>query len=113
MSAAAFCTVTASTQRNASLGSGRMGAPAANLASLLITPLWPVSAETIQRLELNRPAEVKECYHVPVAGAALPDVLEDDVLVVGAATYRIRHAGEWTDGAVPSLHIVVDAIRGT
>lgn len=117
MSAVNFCTVTASTKRNADLGSGRIGAPATNLASLLVTPLWPVSQEVIQRLELDTPRTVKECYHIPATPAtALPDVLEDDVLTHGGTDYRVIFAEEWpeiTQGNVPSLRIVVDEIMGT
>lgn len=116
MSARAFCTVTASTSRNADLGSGRTGAPATNLASLLITPLWPVERDTIQQLDINSPREYKECYHVPTNGGALPDVVEGDVLTVGAVGYRVHHVAEWPDitgGSVSSLHIVVQEIRGT
>lgn len=112
MSAAAFCTVTASTKRNADLGSGRTGAPATNLASLLVTPLWPVGRETVNVLSLNSPREFKECYHVPT-GATLPDVAEGDVLVHGGAEYRIAYAGEWTDGDIPTLHIVCQQVKGT
>lgn len=113
MSAAVFCTVTASTKRGENLGSGRTGAPVANLASLLVTPLWPVNGETTNLLALNSPREYKECYHVPAAGGSLPDVVEGDVLVHGGAEYRIAWVGEWTDGDVPALHIVAQQIKGT
>lgn len=113
MTAQAFCTVEASTKRGQDLGSGRTGAPIAQLAGLLCTPLWPVSRETVNVLELNSPREFKECYHVPAAGASLPDVREGDVLVHGGAEYRIAYVGEWTDGDVPSLHIVAQQIKGT
>ena len=111
MSASAFCTLTASTKRNADLGSGRKGAAVTSLASLAITPLWPLSRETIRTLELNSPRELKECYHVP-AGATLPDVKERDILVVGANQYPIEYVGEWTDGDVPCLQIIVGEIKG-
>lgn len=113
MSAASFCTVEASTKRGEDLGSGRTGAPLAQLGSMLATPLWPVSRETINVAALNSPREFKECYHVPAAGAALPDVMEGDVLVHGGAEYRIAYVGEWTDGDVPCLTIVCQQIKGT
>ncbi len=113
MSARAFCTVEASTKRNESLGSGRTGAPAANVVGLLVTPLWPVSRETVTILAINSPREYKECFHVPAAGVALPDVVEGDVLVHGGAEYRIAYVGEWTDGDVPCLTIVCQQIKGT
>ena len=112
MSARAFCTIEASTKRNASLGSGRTGAPATNLVGLLCTPLWPVSRETVNVLELHSPREFRECFHVP-ATTTLPDVLEGDVLVHGGAEYRIAYVGEWTDWDIPTLHIVCQQIKGT
>jgi hypothetical protein len=113
MSARAFCTVEASTKRNSDLGSGRTGTPATNVVGLLCTPLWPVSREIVNVLELNSPREYLECYHVPAAGVALPDVREGDVLVHGGAEYRIAYAGEWTDNDVPCLVIVAQQIKGT
>lgn len=114
MSAADFCTVTASTKRAEDLGSGRSGAPVANLASLLITPLWPLGPETVRELAINSPREFKECYHVP--SGALPDVLEGDVLVIGSTEYPIYHVGEWTEissGDAPCLQIVVQEVKGS
>lgn len=119
MSARSFCTVTASTKRNADLGSGRTGAPATNLASLAITPLWPISAGSRDLLDdrmTSRIAEMKECYHVPAAGESLPDVIEGDVLTVSSVDYRVEAVREWQDidaGGVPCLHILAQQIRGT
>mgnify|MGYP007123473304 CR=1 FL=1 len=84
-----------------------------HLASLLITPLWPVSRETVNLLALNSPREYKECYHVPQASDVLPDVGEGDVLVIGAVEYRVDYVGEWTDNSVPCLHIIAQEIKGT
>ena len=113
MSAAAFCTVTASTKRNTDLGGGKRGAAVANLTELAITPLWPLSGETVRLLGVTgaQLRELKECYHVPAAGVALPDVLEGDVLVVAGAEYPINYVSEWTDGAVPTLHIVIGEVK--
>jgi hypothetical protein len=113
MSARDFCTVDASTKRNAAASGNRLGAAVTNLASLLITPLWPVGRETIRLLDLNSPRETKECFHVPVAGGALPDVRERDILVIGANEYPIDAVLEWTDGDIPSLHIIVGQVKTT
>jgi hypothetical protein len=110
MSAASFCTVTASTKRGITTA-GRTAAPTSYLASILITPLWPVSAETVRTMDLNSPREMKEAYHVPLAGVALPDVKEGDVLTVGGVDYPVYSAAEWTDGDVPTLHIVVQQVK--
>lgn len=116
MTARSFCITTASTKRAEDLGSGRKGAPVANLASVLITPLWPLTQETQRVLEINSPREFKECYHVPATGGSLPDIVEGDVLVVGASEYPVYHVSEWTDianGETGSLQIVVQAVKGT
>lgn len=113
MSARDFCTVTASTKRNADLGSGRVGAAVTYLASLLITPLWPVDQQTVRAFDLNSPRENKQCYHVPLAGEDLPDVVEGDILVVGSVEYPVQHVSEWTDGDVASLYLIVQEVKGT
>lgn len=111
MSAASFCTVEASTKRRQDLGSGQIGAPITNLSSLMITPLWPVSGETIRTLDLNSPRERKECFHVPSGTTTLPDVREGDTLVVDGTSYPVDWVGEWTDGSIPALHIVVQEVK--
>lgn len=116
MSAREFCTLTASTKRNEDLGSGRTGAAIENLTSLAVTPLWPVSAETRRVLELNSPREFKECFHVPVAGGALPDVVEGDILVLSGAEYPVHYVAEWpgiNTSDLPSLQIVVQEVKGS
>jgi hypothetical protein len=113
MSARAFCTVDASVSRNTVVSGNRLGAATTHLASLLITPLWPVGRETIRLLDLNSPREMKECFHCPVAGAALPDVKERDILVVGSKSYPIDAVLEWTDNDIPCLHIIVGEVKTT
>lgn len=116
-SALDWCTVTASTKRNADLGSGRTGAAVEELSTLPVSPLWPVSAETQRTLDLNSPREFKECYHVPAAvGGTLPDVKEGDILVAGGSEYPIYYVAEWTGinaSDYPSLHIVIQEVKGT
>lgn len=113
MTARSFCTVMASTKRAPDLGGGRTGAPELYLAELAITPLYPVGQETVTLLELNSPREFKECYHVPAVGASLPDVVEGDILTVAGADYPISYVGEWNDGDVPALHLVVQEVKGS
>lgn len=113
MTAAVFCTVSATTKRNTDLGGGKRGAAVTHLIGLAITPLWPLSGETVRLLGITggQLRELKECYHVPAAGVALPDVAEGDVLVVAGAEYPISYVSEWTDSAAPSLHIVVGEVK--
>ena len=113
MSLQSFCTITASTKRSTVDINGRKAAPTTNLSSLLITPLWPLSAETIRTFDLNSPREMKECFHIPIAGGSLPDVKEGDLLVVSSVNYPVFSAGEWTPtpGLPQSLHIIVQEVK--
>lgn len=111
MTAADFCRIEASTLRNTNFGYGRRGPAVIYLDSLMITPLYPVSGETVRTLALNSPREMKECYHVPASGVELPDVKEGDRLVVDSVEYPIDHVAEWNDNRVPCLHIVVGEIK--
>ena len=112
MSARAFCTVTASTKRNPADGNKHTAAVTA-IASLLITPLWPVGQETIRLLDLNSPREMRECFHAALPGETLPDVKARDLLVIGSETFPIDFVGRWTDQAIPTLHIVVGEVKAT
>lgn len=109
MSAASFCTVTASTKRNTTSG-GRTGAATTYLSSLLITPLWPLNQEITRALGIDSPREFKVAYHVPT-GATLPDVMEADILVVDGVEMPIYYVGEWTDSDIPALEIVVQQLK--
>lgn len=111
--AASFCTQTATIKRNADLGGGITGAPVVHLASLAITPVWPiqrVDAQMQSLLELASARELKECYHVPTS-TTLPDVQEGDLLVLGSAEYPILHVMEWTDWDVPALQIILQEVK--
>lgn len=109
-----FMTTVASTKRNPAPVSGRITAPVAYLTTLRVTPLWPVSNETVRQLDINSPREMKECFAVP-DGDTLPDVKEGDILTVAGVDYPIYWAGEWPDlsGGIPTLQLVVSQIKGT
>lgn len=83
------------------------------VSGIAVTPLWPAENTTITRLELNSPRAVKECYHVPAAGASLPAIDDGDRITHDGDEYAIIFAGEWDDSKIPCLHIVVDKIWGT
>lgn len=110
MTAASFCTVTASTKRNTTTG-GRTGAATTNLSSLLITPLWPLNQETTRALGIDSPREFRQCFHVPNGTTTLPDVMEADLLVVNGVEYPVYYVGEWQDGDVPCLDIIVQELK--
>lgn len=114
MTAASFCTITASTKRSTTLGNNQRGAPATYLTGLLVTPLWSLQATTIETLGISSPREFKEVYHVPT-GDTLPDIVEGDVLVHGGTEYRVDNVAEWPDltGGVPCLQIVVTEVKNS
>jgi hypothetical protein len=84
-----MATVTASTKRTVA-SAGKITAPTTNLASLQVTPLYPVDPEIKQRLALNTPHELLQCF---TEGA--PDVKEGDVLVVAGIDYPIKSVADW------------------
>lgn len=111
MSAASFCVITASTKRSPAAVAGRITAPVASLASLSITPLWPLNPQTVSILALNSPREFKSCWHVPASGTTLPDIKEGDVLTVATVDYIVYSVAEWTDNEIPCLEIVVQQVK--
>jgi len=114
MSIDAFCTIQSSTKRNSDLGNGIRGGAVTYLTSLMITPLYPLSGQTVRMLNLSgaQLRETKECFHLPGAGSALPDVREGDRLVLDGVEYPVSYVAEWQDADLPSLHIVVGEIKG-
>lgn len=109
----AFTTVSASTTRSTTLAGNRTGAAATYLTGLLITPLWPLNASTVESLGISSPVEAKECYFVPSANEPLPDIVEGDGLIVGGVSYPIDNVSEWTAvaGLPACLRIVVNSIK--
>lgn len=87
---AKLATVTASTKRPPAIVSGKRGAPAVSVASLVCTPLDPVDAELRQRLALDTPHELLQCF---IDNGV--DVVEGDLLVVGSTEYPVRAVGDW------------------
>lgn len=85
-----LATVTASTKRSPAIVSGKRSTPTTSIASLSITPLDPVSVETMQRMSLGTPVNFYECY---AAGGL--DIRAGDVLTVSGTDYPIRAVGEW------------------
>jgi len=100
-----MATVTASTKRAPGITSGKRGAPATNVLSLRCTPLDPVDAELRQRLGLQTPHELLQCFTEET------DVREGDVLVVGATEYPIRSCAEWLWWGRTFCHLVVEELK--
>ncbi len=85
-----MATVTASTKRSPSMASGKRGARTENIASLVCTPLDPVSAELALRIGLETPHELLQT----IVDAAL-DIVEGDELVVSGTDYPIKAVENW------------------
>jgi len=88
-----LASVTASTKRFASVGAstGLRSAATTSIASLKCTPLDPVDPETKQRLGLDTPHTLLQCY----VDAGL-DIRAGDILVVDSVEYPIKVCGTWT-----------------
>ena len=84
----AVMTITAcSTKRVTSTTSGYV----TNLTGLLCTPLAPVGAETMQRLQLNTPHRT---WEVHLQGA--PDIKQGDKLLIGSTEYPVLYKEPYT-----------------
>lgn len=112
MSAKEAATTTASTKRPPALSGGKVGAPATNLASLLIVPLMPVSAETANVTRLDSPRTSFETFAFPGADNINLDVVNGDLLVVGSTEYKIIAVAPWErPGEGSFLHLVVEKLK--
>lgn len=112
MSAKDAATTTASTKRPPSLSGGKVGAPATNLASLLIVPLMPVSEATANTTRLDSPRTSFETFAFPGSDNINLDVQNGDLLVVGSNEYKIVAVGEWERPSEGSfLHLVVEKLK--
>jgi hypothetical protein len=80
-----LATKTATTKRTPAMVGNKRGAPAANLADVKCTPPDPVDAETMRRLNLNTPAQLKQCFV-----DATYDIIEGDEITIDAIAYPIR-----------------------
>lgn len=89
LSFANVATVTVSTKR-ASYTSGKRSAPAENLTGIKSTPLYPVSPEIRQRMGLDTPHTLVECF---IEGDY--DILTGDILVSGGVDYPIAALEKW------------------
>jgi hypothetical protein len=99
-------TVAASTRRPPTVSGGKRGAAVVCLDGIVITPLDPVDPETRQRLALQTPHELLQCF----ADGGL-DVVEGDVLVVDGAEYPVRSAAEWLWRGSQYVHLIVEELK--
>jgi hypothetical protein len=102
-----LATETVSTKRLPPMVGGKRGAPALHLAGLSCTPLDPVTENTLNRLRLNTPHTLRECY------MESGDVVKGDLLVLGERDYPIREveARTWPGDGSRYLHLVVEALE--
>jgi hypothetical protein len=105
MSMARFLTVTASTKRAPVIAGGKRGVAVTQVVALQCTPLDPVDPNLKQRLALNTPHELLECF------TEATGILEGDFLVVGTESYPIRSCAEWTWRATVYRHLVIEDLK--
>ena len=81
------------------------------LANVRVTPVYALSKGNVDFIDGASPNEVKECYHVPLAGADLPDIKKGDVITIGARDYPVSYVQRWEDGANNSISSMVIIIQ--
>jgi hypothetical protein len=85
-------------------GSGvQTGAEVTVLTGLEGTNLFPVSADTMQRIKLDAPYRAREVYLL-----GLPAVQEGDYLNDGAADYLVKGIEPWAFRALSATKVVVE-----
>lgn len=101
-----MATVTASTKRSPSISSGKRGARTTNIASLVCTPLDPVTAELALRIGLETPYELVQTL---VDGGL--DIDEGDVFVVSSDEYSIRAVEDWDWGSSDFKLLIMEELK--
>jgi hypothetical protein len=94
---------TASTKRQTLAGG--VHSFAANLASVKVSPLYPVDAELTRRMALDTPMELLQIF------AEDADIREGDVLSVAGRDYEIRSCANWPESSSRFLHLVLEDIK--
>lgn len=100
-------TETYSTKRLPAIVSGKRGAAATLIASMKGTPLDPVDPELRQRMQIDTPHEVLQCF---VDGSQ--DVQEGDTLVdLAGLEYPVRSVADWKWRTWYYRHLIVEDLR--
>lgn len=97
---ALLTTVTCDTKRAGAAGF------AAHLSNLKCTPLFPVSAETQTRLDIQSPYKTFETFLQDN-----PDIKNGDLLVINTVEYEIKSAAPWAFAGDTRMHLVVEDTR--
>ncbi len=111
MSLASLATVTAGTKRS-TVTAGKRPAPTAYLSGLACMPLSPAdpmrAGQLQQRLRLETPMNLLETIVV-----GQPDIMQGDLLTIGANEYVVRGVGAWTPPAAmgPFTTLMVEELR--
>lgn len=100
-----MATQSASTKRTTVTG-GKSAAPTENLDHLKITPLQPVDADLLQRVQIDTPHELLQTF------TEESDIKEGDILVVSGADHPVRSVANWTfDSDTTYLHLIVEDLK--
>lgn len=103
-----MATVMASTKRAPAMSSaGKVGEPVLKIPAMACTPLDPVNTELAQRLAVDTPHTLLQCF----ADGALLDVLNGDFLVVNDRSYPIKSVAPWVGFGGRFIHLVVEDLK--
>ncbi|KPL72262.1 hypothetical protein ADN00_15710 [Ornatilinea apprima] len=81
-------------QKPADIVDGKRSSAWSKLADVMVTPLMPVSSETIRRMELQSPTKVYEVYLQSETRLAIS---EGCSVVVDGETYLVKGVSPWDD----------------
>ena len=127
MSFAKLATETYSTKRSPVYSSGKTGLPSTHLTNVkcvAIMPLISGDSDKIQRpANISVSGRVKKHWitstqvHQHTDGGStvtkLPDIIEDDILVVGSKNYNVKEVHSWpaTSSTPAFLYLVIEESR--
>jgi hypothetical protein len=105
---AKLATVTASTKRNPASVAGKVGQAVTYLVGLQILPIMPTDEETRLMYKIQSP----RVTYVTYVEQSI-DIKNGDILVVGAASYKIVGVGKWDAAVAPFRSIILEDVQGT
>lgn len=85
-----FANATCATKRTPAISGGKRGAPSAYLSNVPCTPAYPVDAETLRRVNLNTPYQVRRAF---VFGDY--DIAEGDLVTISGTEYQVSRLEKW------------------
>ena len=101
--------IVSATTKRATMTAGKRGDASAYLTGLFCTPLDPVSAEDVQRMNLPTSLQLQETF---IAEGA--DIVTGDRLVVEGKDYPIRAVEKFTwQSGEKYLHLIIESLKAS